>query len=110
MIHLTLIATTIALAASFSTIVAFTGIAQSPVIISTSRARLITTALNEKKCNNIEATRRETLRAAAISTAFLANNNNALAFPNKISTQYDDRPKQRGSKVCLCVVCCVCLC
>jgi hypothetical protein len=102
---------TIALAANFSTIVAFTGIAQSPVIISsTSRARLITTALNEKKFNNIESTRRETLRAVAISTAFLVNNNNALAFPNKISTQYDDRPKQRGSKVRLCVVCCVCLC
>ncbi len=24
----------------------------------------------------------------------------SLAFDNKISTQYDDRPKRRGSKVC----------
>ena len=96
MIHLI---ATIALAGSFSTIVAFTGITRSPVISSSSsRARLFITALNEKKCN-IESTRRETLRAAAISTAFLVNNNKALAFPNKISTKYDDRPKQRGSKV-----------
>jgi hypothetical protein len=106
MIHLI---ATIALAGSFSTIVAFTGIARSPGISSSSsRARLIITALNEKKCN-IESTRRETLRAAAISTAFLVNNNKALAFPNKISTKYDDRPKQRGSKVRVCVLY-VCFC
>jgi hypothetical protein len=49
MIHIMI--ATIALAASFSTIVAFSGIAQSPVIIGTSRARYIITALNEKKCN-----------------------------------------------------------
>ncbi len=55
-------------------------------------------------------TRRETLEswvvgAAAISTGFLASPEMALAFPNKLSNQYDDRPKQRGSKVC--VICTV---
>jgi hypothetical protein len=87
---------TIALASIAST-VAFPGI---PRGIS----RVGGTALNEKKSEVDVLTRRETLEswiggAAAISTGFLASPQKALAFPNKISNQYDDRPKQRGSKV-----------
>jgi hypothetical protein len=57
------------------------------------------------RCDDVDiSTRRETLQswlvgAATISTEFLAYPNQAMAFPNKISNQYDDRPKQRGSKV-----------
>jgi len=85
---------TIALA-SISSTVAFSGL---PRIY---RVRI--TALNEKRSEVDALTRRETLEswvvgAAAISTGFLATPEKALAFPNKISNQYDDRPKQRGTK------------
>ncbi|KAL3791556.1 hypothetical protein ACHAW5_000859 [Stephanodiscus triporus] len=86
---------TIALASIAST-VAFSGI---PRGIS----RVGVTALNEKRSEADVLTRREALEswivgAAAISTGFLASPQKALAFPNKISNQYDDRPKQHGSK------------
>ena len=65
------------------------------------------TALNESRRAVDVLTRRETLESfvvgtgtAAVLSGFLASPEDALAFPNKISNQYDDRPKQRGSKVC----------
>ena len=44
--------------------------------------------------------RRETLKSWAslfIATTSFAISEDALAFPNRISTKYDDRPKQRGA-------------
>jgi hypothetical protein len=37
--------------------------------------------------------------AALISSTTFAKSEDALAFPNKISSKYDDRPKQRGAMV-----------
>jgi hypothetical protein len=42
--------------------------------------------------------------AAATTTStitFLSSTQSVLAFENKISNQYDDRPRQRGSQVCV---------
>ena len=93
---------TIALAASISSTVAFSGLSQI--------SRHSVTALSHQRREVDVLTRRETLEswvvgAAVISTGFLTSPEMALAFPNKISNQYDDRPKQRGSKVC--VICTV---
>ena len=47
------------------------------------------------------ATRRATLHFALlgiISSSLLTEKPPAFGFPNKISNQYDDRPKRRGSK------------
>lgn len=47
-------------------------------------------------------TRRATLESlvgAAAAMGVLASPNSAMAFDNRISTKYDDRPKQRGAKV-----------
>jgi hypothetical protein len=62
--------------------------------------------LSEKSRDVDALTRRETLQTFVVGTAaildgFIASPEKALAFPNKISNQYDDRPKQRGSKVCV---------
>ncbi len=89
--------TTIALA-SISSTVAFPGLSRI------SRDRV--TALGDRRCEVDVLTRRETLQswvvgAAAISTGLLASPEMASPFLNKISNQYDDRPKQRGSKVCV---------
>jgi hypothetical protein len=83
--------------ASISSTVAFSGLSRI------SRDRVA--ALSDQRREVDVLTRRETLEswvvgAAAISTGFLTSPEMALAFPNKISNQYDDRPKQRGSKVC----------
>jgi hypothetical protein len=43
--------------------------------------------------------RRAIFSAGLAGLAVLGINESALAFENKISTKYDDRPKQRGSKV-----------
>jgi ABC-type enterochelin transport system permease subunit len=88
---------TIALA-SISSTVAFSGLSRI------SRDRV--TALSHQRREVDVLTRRETLEswvvgAVVISTGFLTSPEMALAFPNKISNQYDDRPKQRGSKVCV---------
>ena len=45
--------------------------------------------------------RRETLKtswgAAALIATTLIHSDDAVAFPNKISNKYDDRPRQRGA-------------
>ena len=49
---------------------------------------------------DISLSRRETLKSwtsAALIAASLVISEESLAFPNKISTKYDDRPKQRGA-------------
>jgi hypothetical protein len=46
------------------------------------------------------STRRETIKSwtsAALAVGILVSSDEALAFPNKISSKYDDRPKQRGA-------------
>jgi hypothetical protein len=43
--------------------------------------------------------RREVFNAGLAGIVVLGTAEPALAFDNKISTKYDDRPKQRGSKV-----------
>lgn len=43
--------------------------------------------------------RRAAFGAGLAGIAALGTGNVASAFENKISTQYDDRPKRRGSKV-----------
>ena len=83
--------------ASISSTVAFSGLSRI------SRDRVA--ALSDQRREVDVLTRRETLEswvvgAAAISTGFFTSPEMALAFPNKISNQYDNRPKQRGSKVC----------
>ena len=97
--------TTIALANVVSC-AAFAGL---PLTTAGSTRRL--PVLNEEKSDNMHdslreeddvmLTRRETLGLVG-SAAFgvLLSPNDAFAFPNKVSNQYDDRPKQRGSKVC----------
>ena len=44
--------------------------------------------------------RRGVLSLGFSSLFILGASEDALAFDNKISNKYDDRPKQRGSKVC----------
>lgn len=91
--------------AGITSSVSFTGI---PLI--TARANRIA-PLNGKKSNAHDSnmreeddgilTRRETLKSWGVGAAaigFMAFPGKATAFPNKISTQYDDRPKQRGAK------------
>ncbi len=62
-------------------------------------------SLNARRCGITDMpTRRDTLQswlvgASTLSTGFLASPDQVMAFSNKISNQYDDRPKQRGSKV-----------
>lgn len=89
--------------ASISSSAAFTG---APLITRTSRIA----SLNGKTDahahdsmgeDNAMLTRRETLKSwfvGAASIGFLASPENAMAFDNRISKQYDDRPKQRGGK------------
>ena len=93
-----------------------TAIALANVVSCVAFAGLPLTArrlsvLNEEKSDSMHdsvreeddvmLTRRETLGLVG-SAAFgvLLSPNDAFAFPNKVSNQYDDRPKQRGSKVC----------
>ena len=97
---------TIALA-SIASSAAFT--AAPSVSSSTNRAAVI--SLNEAKNgfgggddnHNVIQTRRDTLQSIIIGgTAVVVAGsapNIAMAFPNKISNKYDDRPRQRGSKV-----------
>lgn len=57
------------------------------------------TNMDERKSSSLETNRRTILRQstlAILSTLPLVSNENANAFPNKISTKYDDRPKRRG--------------
>jgi hypothetical protein len=87
--------------ASISSTVAFSGLPRT--------SRVTIKALNENRREVDVLSRRETLESlvvgtAAVLTGFLASPEDALGFSNKISNQYDDRPKQRGSKVCS-VVC-----
>ena len=94
-----LLNTIITLAGISCSTIAFT--CNSP--LSTNR-RVAATSLNEKKNGNdilIQTTRREALinGAAAATAIVLASPNKALAFDNKISDKYSDRPRQRGSKV-----------
>jgi len=90
-----------------NTIITLSGISCSTVAFTCSplsNNRRVATSLNEKKNGNyilIQTTRREALinGAAAAASIVLASPNNALAFDNKISDKYSDRPRQRGSKV-----------
>jgi hypothetical protein len=55
---------------------------------------------------NIQSISRRNVFGLAISSAMMlgiTKDDEALAFANKISTQYDDRPKRRGPQVCLLV-------
>ena len=79
--------------------------------VSSSTNRVAVISLNEKKNgfgggddnNNGIQTRRDTLQSIIIGgTAVVVAGSApdiAMAFPNKISNKYDDRPRQRGSKV-----------
>lgn len=91
---------TIITLATASSSLAFSGITRIASDVTRSAS------LNDSRCDvdRPMPTRRETLQswlvgAATLSTGFLASPEHAMAFPNKISNQYDDRPKQRGSKV-----------
>lgn len=59
--------------------------------------------------SSLSSTRRETFQKtfgsaiAIVASSLVSRPNAALAFPNKISNQYDDRPKQRGSMASVCV-------
>lgn len=66
---------------------------------------------NPKEATRTTSSRREVLHHAAV--AFLApstilfftgvlDSSVANAFANKVSNQYDDRPKRRGPQVCVC--------
>jgi hypothetical protein len=58
--------------------------------------------LSDRRCDDSMdlPTRRSWLvGAATFCTGFLTSPDRVMAFSNKISSQYDDRPKQRGSKV-----------
>mmetsp|Transcript_23497 Transcript_23497/g.49703 ORF Transcript_23497/g.49703 Transcript_23497/m.49703 type:complete len:269 (+) Transcript_23497:1304-2110(+) len=75
--------------------VAFTGVAPS------SRTSRVAALNGQRGDDNGMQTRRETLQSwlvGAAAVGFIASPEQALAFPNKISNQYDDRPKQRGGK------------
>ncbi|KAL3762960.1 hypothetical protein ACHAWU_001107 [Discostella pseudostelligera] len=85
--------------ATISSSVAFTGVTRT----DTASASASGSSLNDNSCDVDMPTRRETLQswlagAATLSTGLLASPDQAAAFPNKISNQYDDRPKQRGTK------------
>ena len=56
---------------------------------------------NDAQVGDAAMTRRETLAKSLMIGAGAMGTlvSDAGAFPNKISNQYDDRPKQRGSKV-----------
>ena len=100
-----------------NTIITLAGISCSTVAFtcspqSTNRRVAITTSFNEKENGNdimIQTTRREALinGAAAATGIVLVSPNNALAFDNKISDKYSDRPRQRGSKVRAFLICIV---
>lgn len=89
-------------------VVALAGIASSVSFTGSVRQTAGATriaSLNAKSSNGREddlvLTRRKTLEswfAGAAAIGFLASPENAMAFDNRISTQYDDRPKQRGAK------------
>jgi len=53
--------------------------------------------------DDVAMTRRETLAktlsVGAAAIGFIASPDKAVAFPNRIPSKYDDRPKQRGGKV-----------
>ena len=96
-------------AIALANVVSCAAFAGLPLTAGRSTSRL--PFLNEEKSDNMHyslceevdvmLTRRETLGLVG-SAAFgvLISPNDAFAFPNKVSNQYDDRPKQRGSKVC----------
>ena len=99
-----------------NTIITLAGISCSTVAFtcsSPSAGGRVTTSLNSnEKENDNDITRREALinGVAAVAGIVLASPNNALAFDNKISDKYSDRPRQRGSKVSfldmyLCISC-----
>lgn len=86
--------------AGITSSVSFTGSVRQPA----GAVRIA--SLNSKSSDGCEddlvLTRRKTLESWLVGAAaigFLASPENAMAFDNRISTQYDDRPKQRGAKV-----------
>lgn len=100
-----------------NTIITLAGISCSTVAFTCSplsnNRRVVTSLnLNEKKNDDDIISRRQALinGAATVAGIVLASPNNALAFDNKISDKYSDRPRQRGSKVSfldkyLCISC-----
>ena len=102
-----LLNTIITLAGISCSTVAFT--CNSP--LSNNRRVVTSLNLNEKKNDDDIISRREALiNGAATVAGIVLAPNNALAFDNKISDKYSDRPRQRGSKVSfldmyLCISC-----
>jgi len=100
-----------------NTIITLAGISCSTVAFtcsspSTGKRVEVATTLNEKKNDDDIISRRGALinGVATVAGIVLASPNNALAFDNKISDKYSDRPRQRGSKVSfldmyLCISC-----
>jgi len=74
--------------------------------LSTNRRVEVATTLNEKKNDDDFVSRREVINGiATVAGIVLASPINALAFDNKISDKYSDRPRQRGSKVRAFLIC-----
>ena len=89
-----------------NTIITLAGISCSTVAFTCnsplSNNRKVVTSLNlsEKKNDDDIISRREAIiNGAATVAGIVLAPNNALAFDNKISDKYSDRPRQRGSKV-----------
>ena len=91
---------TIAIASISSCAAAFTGV---PIPVGGAGRAEALNALSEDTSDGdgIMASRREAIGSfftCAAAIEFLATPQQAIAFPNKISNAYDDRPKQRGGK------------
>lgn len=90
-----ILAVTSALAACASSL-AFTGGRLDAV-----RTSSVVALAGKRSGDDAMPTRREMMQSLVIGAAsvgLIASPEEVLAFPNKISNQYDDRPKQRGSK------------
>ena len=90
--------------ACISSSIAFSGVSLLSSSSSTSSISRVSCLHEKRNAGNDVVdvmTRRETIKwiVGGVAAVGLTSPNMAMAFPNKISNQYDDRPRQRGSKV-----------
>ena len=90
--------------ACISSSIAFSGVSLLSSSSTTSSISSVSCLHEKRNAGNDVVdvmTRRETIKwiVGGVAAVGLTSPNMAMAFPNKISNQYDDRPRQRGSKV-----------